>query len=86
MRGVDNAAHIGGLLTGLILGTLIALLAPLQEHAPRRVAIFLATCVALAAGAAALARYHGVPLHFGRSPFDHPVSRVYRKRTPMRSS
>jgi membrane associated rhomboid family serine protease len=86
MGGVDNAAHIGGLITGLILGALIALLAPHQEHAPRRVAIFIATCVALFAGAAALARYHGVPLHLGRSPFDHPVTRVYKTRTPMRSS
>ena len=37
----DNAAHIGGLVTGLILGALIALLAPRQEQAPRRAAIFL---------------------------------------------
>jgi hypothetical protein len=86
MGGVDNAAHIGGLITGLILGALIALLAPHQEHAPRRLAIFLATSVALAAGAVALARYHQVPLHFGRSPFDHPVSRVYKTRRPARSS
>src|ERR1700675_1187956 len=56
MSGVDNAAHIGGLLTGLILGAVIALIAPQQEHAPRRLAIFLATSVALAAGAMALAR------------------------------
>jgi membrane associated rhomboid family serine protease len=86
MSGVDNAAHIGGLLTGLILGAVIALIAPQQEHAPRRLAIFLATSVALAAGAMALARYHEVPLRFGRSPFDHPVSQTYKTAAPARSS
>src|ERR1700691_1355219 len=86
MSGVDNAAHIGGLLTGLILGAVIALIAPQQEHAPRRLAIFLATSVALAAGAMALARYHEVPLRFGRSPFDHPVSQTYKTPAPARSS
>src|SRR5258706_7663962 len=38
--GIDNTAHIGGLMTGLIVGVLIALLAPRQEHAPRRAVIF----------------------------------------------
>jgi rhomboid protease GluP len=61
----DNAAHIGGLLTGLILGALIALLAPRQEHAPRRVAIFLVTLLALAGGAISLAHHYSIPLRLG---------------------
>jgi len=63
----DNAAHVGGLLTGLILGAVIALFAPLQEHAPRRLAIFLATFLALAGGASALAHHYGLPLRLGRT-------------------
>lgn len=63
----DNAAHIGGLITGLILGALIAVVAPRQEHAPRRVAIFLATMLVLAGGAAELAHHYGLPLRLGRS-------------------
>jgi rhomboid protease GluP len=86
MPGIDNAAHIGGLVTGLILGALIALLAPHHEHNTRRVAIFLALSVALAAGAATLTRYHNVPLRWGRSPYDHPVSRIYKTNRPSRSS
>jgi rhomboid protease GluP len=69
ISGVDNAAHIGGLITGLILGALIALVAPMQEHSPRRAFIFLLLTLALAAIAAGVAHYHGLPLRIGMSPF-----------------
>jgi rhomboid protease GluP len=69
MPGIDNAAHIGGLVTGLILGAAIAKLAPLQENAPRRVAIFLALALALTVSSMALARRAGFPLRFGPSPY-----------------
>jgi len=67
--GIDNTAHIGGLITGLIVGALIALIAPRQDQAPRRVAIFLVLLLALASGGAEAARYYGLPLRLGRSPF-----------------
>lgn len=35
----DNAAHIGGLVTGLVLGALVALIAPDRDHVFRRIAI-----------------------------------------------
>ncbi|MHB8216863.1 MAG: rhomboid family intramembrane serine protease [Candidatus Sulfotelmatobacter sp.] len=69
--GIDNAAHIGGLVTGLIVGTLIALLAPQQEHAPRRLAIFFVMILALAGGADALAHHYGLPLRLRRVNFGH---------------
>jgi membrane associated rhomboid family serine protease len=69
LPGVDNTAHIGGLVTGLIVGALIALIAPQQSQAPRRAAVFLVVTLALAIGAMALARYHGLPVRLGRSPF-----------------
>lgn len=65
----DNAAHIGGLITGLILGALIALIAPQQDHAPRRAAVFLVVTLALAGGAIELAHAHGLPLRLGRANF-----------------
>ncbi len=37
----DNAAHVGGLLMGLIMGALIAKLAPQQDAVGRRIAILL---------------------------------------------
>jgi rhomboid protease GluP len=67
--GIDNTAHIGGLITGLIVGAVVAVLAPRQEHAPRRVAIFLVMTFVLAGGAVAAAHHYGLPLRFGRSPF-----------------
>lgn len=67
--GIDNTAHIGGLITGLIVGALIAVTAPRQEHAARRLAVFLAVIVALAGAAIAAAHYYGLPLRLGRSPF-----------------
>lgn len=69
ISGVDNAAHIGGLVTGLILGGLIALLAPRQEDNPRRAIIFLLVTVALATVAVGVAHYHGLPVRMGMSPF-----------------
>jgi rhomboid protease GluP len=71
MPGIDNAAHIGGLITGLIVGALIAVGAPRQEHSPRRVLIFLVMIVALAGAGIAAGHYYGLPLRFGRVYFEH---------------
>jgi len=75
IAGIDMAAHIGGLITGLIVGGLIALLAPQQEQAPRRLAIFVVLLLVLAGGAVALAHHHGLPARLGQSPFE-PASNV----------
>jgi len=73
MSGIDMAAHIGGLITGLILGAAIALLAPRSDQSPRRAVICLLAMLVLAGGAMQLAHFHGVPLRLGNSPFhsDH---------------
>jgi rhomboid protease GluP len=66
LPGIDNTAHIGGLITGLIVGALIALIAPRQDQAPRRVAVFVVVILALAGGAIGAAHHYGLPLRFGR--------------------
>jgi len=66
MPGIDNAAHIGGLITGLILGAVIALFAPQHDHDGRRAVIFLAVIGMFCAVAAGLAHYYGLPFRLGR--------------------
>ncbi len=74
LPGIDNTAHIGGLVTGLIVGALIALIAPQQDQAPRRVAVFLVMILALAGGAIAAAHHYGVPLRLGRVHFERSAN------------
>jgi rhomboid protease GluP len=66
---IDNAAHIGGLITGLVVGALIALVAPHEEQAPRRAGIFLVMILTLAGAAMQVAHHYHVPLRLGRTPF-----------------
>ncbi len=65
----DNAAHIGGLIAGLMVGALIAVGAPRREQAPRRIAVFVVVILALAGAAIAAGHHYGLPLRWGRSPF-----------------
>ncbi|MFY9909496.1 MAG: rhomboid family intramembrane serine protease [Candidatus Sulfotelmatobacter sp.] len=69
ISGVDNAAHIGGLITGVVVGALIALIAPRDDQAPRRSAVFLGIVLALAFCAMQLAHHYNVPLRLQRVPF-----------------
>jgi rhomboid protease GluP len=67
MPGIDNAAHIGGLITGLILGALIAGFAPQHDHDGRRAFIILGAIMMFCVIAAGLAHYHGLPFRLGRA-------------------
>jgi rhomboid protease GluP len=73
LPGIDNSAHIGGLITGAIVGAAVALLAPRREQPGRRLVIFAVFLVVFALGAMKLAHYHGLPLRFGKSPFALPA-------------
>jgi membrane associated rhomboid family serine protease len=81
LPGVDNTAHIGGLITGLIVGALIALIAPQQDQAPRRVVVFLVMILALAGGAIGTAHHYGVPLRLGRVNYERSANVPERART-----
>ncbi len=69
ISGVDNAAHIGGLITGAIVGAVVALIAPAREHALRRVAVFLGLFLMLAFAAMQLAHHYGIPLQLRQVQF-----------------
>jgi membrane associated rhomboid family serine protease len=89
LPGIDNTAHIGGLVTGLILGALIALIAPQRDQSARRVAVFLVVMLALAAGAIGTAHHYEVPLRFGRLNYERssnfPASAPAQRRVNQRS-
>src|SRR6267378_2047405 len=56
----DNAAHIGGLLMGLLLGALIARVAPQGDDVGRRVAVLLVGVLLVAGGVMWLRHLHPV--------------------------
>jgi membrane associated rhomboid family serine protease len=80
LSGVDNAAHIGGLITGLIVGALIAVIAPRREDGARRVAVFLGVILALGFGAMQVAHHYGVPLRLRKINFANPESKIRREQ------
>ena len=63
--GIDNACHIGGLASGLILGALIARVAPHPDA--RRVGVLVVAALAVAASAFGVQRWRGEQVHFARS-------------------
>jgi membrane associated rhomboid family serine protease/Flp pilus assembly protein TadD len=63
----DNAAHVGGLVTGLVLGALIAKGAPDPGQSVRRVAIFLLVLLGVSAGLMGLQHSHSYLIHAQRA-------------------
>jgi len=59
----DNAAHVGGLLMGLLLGALIARVAPMRENILRRIAVLLVGVVLVAVSIFWLERSRGYLVH-----------------------
>jgi tetratricopeptide (TPR) repeat protein len=60
---VDNAAHVGGLVMGLILGALIARVAPAHDAILRRIGVLVFGAVLLAGGATWLGRSRAYLVH-----------------------
>ncbi len=61
--GIDNAAHVGGLVMGLILGALIAKVAPMHDHIGRRISVLLVGAALVAGGVAWLASSRAYLVH-----------------------
>jgi membrane associated rhomboid family serine protease/Flp pilus assembly protein TadD len=70
MSGIDNAAHGGGLVSGLILGALIARVAPQPDNLLRRASVLLFMVLIVGSAALGIHRWRGSGIHFGRSGVD----------------
>jgi rhomboid protease GluP len=57
--GIDNAAHIGGLISGLILGALIARLAPQSDVPLRRATVIVVVTLGLLASGFGVRQWRG---------------------------
>jgi len=65
--GIDNAAHFGGLISGLILGALIARIAPQHDNPLRRASVLGLVAIAVVAGAVGVEHWRGAPFRIGRA-------------------
>jgi len=65
--GIDNAAHAGGLVSGLILGALIARVAPEHDRPLLRASVLLFVFLLVALSALGVQRWRGSPYRIGRA-------------------
>jgi len=66
-QGIDNACHVGGLVSGLILGALIARLAPQHDAPLRRIGVLAVAALAVVTGALGVQRWRGTPFQVERA-------------------
>jgi rhomboid protease GluP len=65
--GIDNACHIGGLVSGLILGALIARLAPQSDAPMRRTTVLGIVVLAVLAAGFGVRQWRGGPMRMARA-------------------
>ncbi len=63
--GIDNACHAGGLVSGMILGALIARLSPHPDRPIQRAGVLLFMVLILAGSAIGIYRWRGSGIRFG---------------------
>jgi rhomboid protease GluP len=77
--GVDNACHIGGLISGMILGALIARVAPERDQLLQRAGVLSFVALIVIAGAVGVFRWRGPQVHFETGPDSGIVPQVTQR-------
>ena len=82
--GIDNACHAGGLVSGLILGALIARVAPQHDKPFRRAGVLLFMVLIVGSAALGIHRWRGSGMHFGsgadaRENVDRMIGELQKK-------
>jgi len=67
VSGIDNACHVGGLVSGLALGALIARLAPQHDAPTRRVAVLGVVALAVVACGFGVRQWRGAPFRMTKT-------------------
>jgi len=76
--GVDNACHVGGLLSGLILGALIATVAPGRDQMAQRIGVLVFVAVIVIVSAVGVFRWRGSQIR----SLPGPDSRIFSDVSP----
>ncbi len=74
--GIDNACHIGGLVSGLIFGALVAVAAPEQDKPLKRVGIFLFLLLLVGGAGVFVHRWRGLGMAVSASDRQLNVERL----------
>jgi membrane associated rhomboid family serine protease len=83
--GIDNAAHVGGLVSGLILGALIARIAPEHDRPLRRAGVLLFVALLVLTAAVGVQRWRGGYIIRIERSSDTSSLRLEQNRTASRA-
>jgi rhomboid protease GluP len=76
VSGIDNACHAGGLVSGLILGALIARVAPQHDKPFARVGVLLFMVIIVGGSAIGIQRWRGSGMHFSATDAGRKIDRM----------
>jgi membrane associated rhomboid family serine protease len=77
--GVDNACHIGGLISGMILGALIAVVAPGRDQVAQRIGVLVFVALIVIISAVGVIRWRSSQIHILPEPYSRIFSQAHSR-------